>query len=101
MEKKHSGKAWLALIACIITMMFGYGIPTNCLGTLYAGMSADMDAPTSAIMLFSTFKAVKLRFNPKNHNDPDKSFRSFLSSYDISRFDRFNQKHYICHQEKL
>lgn len=60
MEKKHSGKAWLALIACIITMMFGYGIPTNCLGTLYAGMSADMDAPTSAIMLFSTFKAVTM-----------------------------------------
>ncbi len=58
--QKNSNKAWVVLIGLGITMLVIQGICTNCLSVLYAGMAADMGKPSSAIMLFSTFKAVTM-----------------------------------------
>ncbi len=58
--QKNSKKAWVVLVGVGIAMFVIQGICTNCLGVLYAGMSADMGKPSSAIMLFSTFKAVTM-----------------------------------------
>lgn len=58
--QKNSKKAWVVLIGVGLAMLVVQGICTNCLGVLYTGMAEDMSAPSSAIMLFSTFKAVTM-----------------------------------------